>query len=126
MTHRDPEEALRQRFERALAGMPGPEPARLQGIRRRLRRRRSHGAGLWLAAALVIGTGAAASAYWLPERTAPDAEAPAAEEEQPALDGADAEPADDEARDRAAEPATQPQQPGRSRDGDAVIYRQAE
>jgi ferric-dicitrate binding protein FerR (iron transport regulator) len=64
------EDALRERVEALLAAAPEPEPARLnaalQSARRSGRRRQHARKGLaWLAAAMLLGAGAATAGWWL-------------------------------------------------------------
>lgn len=71
MTARDPEAALRARIERSVADLPGPDPARLGAVRRRLRTRRPKRSPLpWLAAAIAVALGSAATAAYVMQQQA--------------------------------------------------------
>ena len=61
------EQAIWQRIEAAVGQQPGPDPARLADIRKRLNTQRSVGRrNLWLAAALAAALGStAAAALWI-------------------------------------------------------------
>ena len=61
------EQAIWQRIEAAVGQQPGPDPARLADIRKRLNTQRRVGRrNLWLAAALAAALGStAAAALWV-------------------------------------------------------------
>lgn len=104
------EQAIWQRVEAAVERQPGPDPARLADIRKRLNTQRRVGRrNLWLAAALAAALGStAAAALWIQserdveqamdEHTGPDAEkiddAMADEPSEPAIQSAPVKPED--------------------------------
>lgn len=64
------ENSLRERVQALLAAAPDPDPARLHAAlqsAQRSGRRRQHGrqALAWLAAAMLLGAGAATAGWWL-------------------------------------------------------------
>lgn len=120
MSSSDDEEQLRGRVERSIAGMPGPDPARLAMARPRNRRSSSKlRRGLFLLAVGVATLGGAAATVWVYRDDAADSKT-TTEQSQEASATA---PADERIEPGDAGDATDTAHGFEERDEAPVIYR---